>query len=179
MVLNGISGIIALAVILFLTTSGTHPSLASPPKEKLFFTLKQFKMKQLRAFSLGLFYNSVNDSKLYWANWKDFNSVRPMRFYLKLKFIPELIWVNSTSPLTSVVLVTQEPSVFVKIVPNWVSFFVPLDCATVLPELAFSGANPETLFYSSLMIQYLEKTKIYFWFNTSEIIKTVTQKENR
>lgn len=75
-------------------------------------------MKQLRVFSLGLYYNSVNDSKLYCANWKDFNSVRPMRFYLKFKFIPELIWVNSTSPLTSVVLVTQEPGVFLKIVTN-------------------------------------------------------------
>lgn len=102
-----------------------------------------------------------------------------MRFYVKLKFIPELIWVNSTSPLASVVLATQELGVFLKIVPNRVSVFVHLDHATVLPELALSCTNPETPFFSSIMIEYLEQNKIYFLFSTSEIINTVTQNENR
>lgn len=55
-------------------------------------------------------------------------------------------------------------------------FFVHLHCATVLPGLPLSGANPGTLFFSSLMIEYLEQNKICFWFSTT--INIVTQKEN-
>lgn len=54
----------------------------------------------------------------------------------------ELIWVNSASPLTPAVLVTQELGVvFLKTAPNSVSFSVNFHCATALPELALFCAN--------------------------------------
>lgn len=63
----------------------------------------------------------------------------------------ELIWVNSASPLTPVVLATQEcGGVFLKAAPNRVSFSVNFHHATVLPELVLFRANDRVTWFSGL-----------------------------